>query len=160
MLAICVGSKTQLRVAKVSFDLDELVIVDVSRNGEKCSDAFLASKSMANSTFLPITVGGGIRSLEVASRAFDSGADKLLFNSSLANAPELISEIASSFGRQAVVGCVDYQHINGARSVLIEQGQIPTGESVQEIMSRYRKLPLGELILNSIDRDGTGFGLD
>jgi len=144
--------------AQIAFSIDELVILDVSR-GDRNEDTFIDHiRSLATECFVPIAVGGGIRSIEQARRFLHSGADKVVINSLFGIAPEIVTQIASEFGQQCIIASVDTKHINDGYTVWTENGTKLQEQSLSEWLKRITKLPVGELFLNSIDRDGTGQG--
>lgn len=102
---------------------------------------------------------GGIYSLDDA-KYFENGADKLVINTSLSKNPELVKELIKIYGSQSIVASIDYQIINGEKRVFINNGQ----ESLEILLDDYIKnienLGVGEIYLNSIEKDGTGFGYD
>lgn len=145
----------------ISFFIDELVVLDVTR-GPRNEDAFCAAlESLTDGCFVPIAAGGGIRSVEYARRLLRSGADKVVVNSPLFTQPDLPKSLVENFGQQCVVGSLDYKrNQTGEYSIWIEYGsQILDGP----ILSHLNHLPhgmVGEWYINSIDRDGTGQGFD
>jgi cyclase len=112
---------------------------------------------------VPFTVGGGIRSAEDAAAVFNAGADKVSINSSAIARPELIGEIGSSFGAQAVIVAIDARRGNGdpnAAEVFVSGGRIPTGRRVVEWAREAEERGAGEILLTSMDADGTRNGFD
>jgi cyclase len=152
--------QTHYNFSSISRAIDELIILDVSRNYID-SELFLENvKQITKGCFVPITVGGHIHSLMQAKIFLDSGADKLLVNSTLFSQEKLIFELASEYGQQCVVACLDYKKKLETIEILTRQGSMNQLDSAKNILEKTLKLPVGELILNSIDRDGTGQGLD
>ena len=145
---------------KIYSALDELVILNVSR-GHFDSDQFFSDlHSIANSVFIPLTVGGKISSAEYASSLFHSGVDKILFNSSIYKNPHLIKNISKQYGRQSIIASLDFKRIDDKYKFFSNCGV--------ELIDDYRHTQalsesigyFGEIFLNSIDRDGTGNGYD
>ena len=146
--------------SKIAFSIDELVILDISR-GERDEDKFRQHvQSLTEECFVPISAGGGIKKLEQASQLLFSGADKVVLNSLVASDPNVISEIACQFGSQCVVISVDVKLVEGRYTVWTENGSKMEEEPLSEWLSRIIELPVGEVYINSIDRDGTGQGYD
>ena len=120
-------------------------------------------KRTASQLFVPFTVGGGIRSAEDAAAVFDAGADKVSINSSAIARPELIGEIGASFGAQAVIVAIDARrgpHGVADAEVYVSGGRIPTGRRVVEWAREAEQRGAGEILLTSMDADGTRNGFD
>jgi imidazole glycerol-phosphate synthase subunit HisF len=147
--------------ATVSRGLDELMVVDVTR-GERDSAAFARSVSeIARRCFIPLTAGGGVRSVSDAALLLRHGADKVLVNSAFADVPDACTAIADYFGRQCLVAGIDYTELpDGSRTVAVNNGQRETGVSLATWIPRVLEYGAGELVLQSMTRDGTGNGLD
>lgn len=147
--------------ARISRYIDELCILNVGENQNSQSHFIETLKRLSEGCFVPITAGGGIKNLANARECFNSGADKIILNSSLFSNPNLIEEIALNYGQQAIVGSLDF--IRDEKGGLNIQQKI-NGEIVlhnpQELLISLNKLSVGEWYLNSINRDGTGQGLD
>jgi cyclase len=146
--------------ANVGYQIDELVVIDVSRQNRDTAKFCEALKQLTRDCFAPITAGGGINTIEHARELLRSGADKILVNSALHDQPELVDTLAREFGRQCVVASVDTQKINNSYRVLKHNGTIETAYSLDQFLLRCAGLPIGEIYLTSIDRDGTGNGID
>lgn len=145
---------------KISFSLDELVVLDATKD-EKNIEKFSAVVSrLVEDVFIPVAAGGGIRKIEDAELLFNSGADKVILNSPLHEMPELVKEIVSRYGSQSLVASVDYKLISGEPIVHINNGTTPITKSMDEYLVYLEALGVGEIIFNSIDNDGTGFGFD
>lgn len=145
---------------KISFSLDELVVLDASRKNKNIVDFSKVVNRLVNDVFIPVAAGGGIRSLADAELLFLNGADKVVISTSLYKNPSLIQDITNKYGIQSVVACVDYKNINGLAKVYINNGSDVVDMSFFEYVDYVQKLGVGEIILNSIDKDGTGFGYD
>lgn len=145
---------------KISFSLDELVVFDATK-GVKNIEAFSAMVNrLAEEVFIPVAAGGGIRKLEDAELLFRNGADKVILNSPLYNAPALAAEIINKFGAQSLVASVDYKVIDGVPIVHIHDGAEAVPLSMEIYLQHLEQIGVGEIIFNSIDKDGTGFGYD
>jgi cyclase len=145
---------------KIAFSLDELIVLNASRTGRSITEfAFMISR-LVQDVFIPICAGGGIRSMDDAQLLFNSGADKISVNTILWENPSLVEEIVKRYGSQSVVASVDYKTINGDTEVYIENGTKKLALTLQQYLDHIETLDIGEIYLNSIDKDGTGFGYD
>ncbi len=148
--------------ASVAFFIDELIVLDVSRNARD-PDAFCAAlEKISAGCFAPIAAGGGVTSVEYARRLLRAGADKVVLNSALVDDPALVRGIARDFGQQCVVGSLDVRK-NDAQDgydFYIRNGTRKVELPAAEALSWHRDGTVGEIYLNSIDRDGTGQGYD
>ena len=143
---------------KISYFIDELIILDVSRN-KKNLDLFLKNvNSISKYCFMPISVGGGVDTFHKAKKILSSGADKVVINSNLNL--KLIKEISKTFGQQSIIGAVDFKKINNQYKIFIKNYSVQLKAHIKEYFIKLNNFPIGEIILNSIDRDGTGNGLD
>ena len=143
---------------KISFYIDELIILDVSRK-EKDTDKFIDNlKKVSSFCFIPISSGGGVDTFEKAQNLLTNGADKVLLNTNLK--PKLLSKISEVYGEQSIIAGVDYANVNNTKKILINNGTREIEGDIKKYLSKVSKLPVGEIYLNSIDKDGTGMGLD
>jgi cyclase len=119
-------------------------------------------RRVADEVYIPFTVGGGIRTLEDARRMLRAGADKVSVNTAAVERPELISEIAAEFGAQCVVCAIDAKRSGDSWEVYLHGGRTPTGIDAIEWAQEAVRRGAGEILLTSMDRDGTreGFDLD
>jgi len=143
---------------------DELVFLDITASSDNRDTTVDMVRHVADEVYIPFTVGGGIRSLEDARRMLRAGADKVSVNTAAVQRPELISEIAGDFGAQCVVCAIDAKRREGetpARwEVHLHGGRTPTGIDAVEWARRAAELGAGEILLTSMDRDGTRMGFD
>ena len=146
--------------ANVGYQIDELVVIDVSRQNRDTAKFCEDLKQLTRDCFAPIAAGGGIKTLEHARELLRSGADKVVVNSALHDQPELVENLASEFGRQCIVASVDTQKIDNSYRVFKHNGKVETAYSLDQFLLRCAGLPVGEIYLTSIDRDGTSNGLD
>ncbi len=144
----------------VGYAIDELIVIDVSRHGRNTPQFCEDLKRLTRDCFAPITAGGGIRTLEHVHQLLRSGADKLLINTALHDQSGLVEEIAAELGRQCIVASLDIQKIDGVYQAFTNNGSVKVGESLEHILLMCAGLPIGEIHIASIDRDGTGNGLD
>jgi len=139
---------------------DELVFLDISASPDARRTTLDMVSRVAESIFIPFTVGGGIRSVADAGAALRAGADKVSVNTAAVRSPELVSSLAESFGSQCVVAAVDVRRANGRYAVVVNGGREETPLEALEWLRRLEQLGAGEILLTSMDRDGTGAGYD
>ena len=140
---------------------DELTFLDITASHENRDTILAVVARTAACVFLPLTVGGGIRSIEDMRRLLIAGADKCSINSAAVARPELVREAAEKFGSQCVVVAVDArQAAPGRWQVFTHGGRRETGIDAVEWCRRVAALGAGEILLTSMDRDGTGHGFD
>ena len=143
---------------KISYFIDELIMLDISRN-KKNLDTFLKNLNLITKhCFMPISVGGGVDTFDKAKKILSSGADKVIINSNLNL--KLTREIAKTYGQQSIIASIDYKKINNHYKVFIKNSTEQLKISIKDYFIKLNNLPIGEIILNSIDQDGTGNGLD
>lgn len=147
--------------SQISYSIDELIVLDVSR-GQKQPEEFCAAlKQLSEGCFVPIAAGGGVRTIEAARNLLRSGADKVVINSALYANDGFIQYLASEFGQQCVVASLDIRSSLGAGfQAWSECGSVCQPESAAYWIERVTQAAIGELYLNSMDRDGTGQGYD
>ena len=139
---------------------DELVFLDISASPDARRTTLEMVSRVAESIFIPFTVGGGIRRVEDAGAALRAGADKISVNTAAARDPELVSRLADSFGSQCVVAAVDVRRRDDRWSVVVNGGREETPLEGIAWIRRLESLGAGEILLTSMDRDGTGAGYD
>jgi len=139
---------------------DELVFLDISASPEARQTTLEMVSRVAESIFIPFTVGGGIRSVADAGAALRAGADKVTVNTAAVRDPSLVSRLAESFGSQCIVAAVDVKLVQGRLTVVVNGGREATGLEAVEWSRRLETLGAGEILLTSMDRDGTGKGYD
>jgi imidazole glycerol-phosphate synthase subunit HisF len=144
---------------------DELVMLDISASREGRATLMDTVKRVARRLFIPLTVGGGVRTLDDARRLLSAGADKVAVNTAAAETPEVVSVIAENYGRQAVVVAIDARRrgasVDGPHwEVVTYGGTQPTGLDALEWAQRVEELGAGEILLTSMDADGTQAGFD
>jgi cyclase len=139
---------------------DELVFLDISASPDERRTTLEMVARVADSIFIPFTVGGGIRSVADAGAALRAGADKISVNTAAVRDPSLVSRLAESFGSQCVVAAVDVRRIDGRLTVVVNGGREPTPREAVSWMRDLEALGAGEILLTSMDRDGTGSGYD
>ena len=139
---------------------DELVFLDISASPEARRTTLEMVSRVAESIFIPFTVGGGIRSAADAGAVLRAGADKVTVNTAAVRDPSLVSRLAESFGSQCIVAAVDVKRVDGRLTVVINGGREVTELEAVEWSRRLEALGAGEILLTSMDRDGTGAGYD
>ena len=139
---------------------DELVFLDISASPEDRRTTLEMVSRVAESIFIPFTVGGGIRSVADAGAALRAGADKITVNTAAVRDPSLVSRLAESFGSQCVVAAVDVKRVEGKLTVVVNGGREATEVEAVEWSRRLEDLGAGEILLTSMDRDGTQAGYD
>jgi cyclase len=139
---------------------DELVFLDISATHEGRKTTLDLVGRVADTVFMPLTVGGGIRAADDMRNLLLAGADKVSVNSAAVNNPELLSEGASRFGAQCIVLAIDARRRQAGWEVYINGGRIPTGIDAIEWAVRGVDLGAGEILLTSMDADGTLAGYD
>ena len=141
---------------------DELVFLDISATHEGRKTTLDLVSRVAETVFMPLTVGGGIRTVEDMHALLLAGADKVSVNSAAVKRPEILSEGASRFGAQCIVLAIDARRVDSGWEVFVNGGRLPTGRDTVEWAVRGVELGAGEILLTSMDADGTlaGFDLD
>jgi cyclase len=139
---------------------DELVFLDISASHESRDTTLDMVSRVADRIFIPFTVGGGIRSVEDAGAALRAGADKVSVNTAAVRDPALVSRLAESFGSQCVVVAVDVRRVHGRLAVMVTGGREETPLEGMAWMQQLETLGAGEILLTSMDRDGTRSGYD
>src|SRR3954452_13472058 len=155
------GDPVELAAFYDAHGADELVFLDITATSDKRATVVDLARRAADEVFVPFTIGGGVRSVEDAQAVLDAGADKVSVNSAAVERPGLIGEMARTFGDQCVVLAVDARgHGDGTYEVVVAGGRIPTGlDAVQWIREGVER-GAGEILLTSMDRDGTQDGYD
>jgi cyclase len=139
---------------------DELVFLDITASHEARDTIVKLARRTADNVFIPFTIGGGIRSREDAQAVLDAGADKVSVNSAAVARPELIGELADTFGAQCVVLAIDAKRVGDGFEVYVNGGRVATGKDVVEWAREGAERGAGEILLTSMDRDGTEDGYD
>jgi imidazole glycerol-phosphate synthase subunit HisF len=159
------GDPVELAMRYEAEGADELVFLDITASHEGRETIVDLARRTANDVFIPFTIGGGIRSVEEAQAVLDAGADKVSVNSAAVRRPELIGELADVFGSQAVVLAIDARRRpagEGRESyeVYVAGGRTPTGRDAVEWAREGAERGAGEILLTSMDRDGTEDGYE
>lgn len=157
-----VGDPAELAASHSEAGADEVVLLDISATHEKRATLVETVRRTAQQLFIPFTVGGGIRSLDEAMAVFDAGADKISINSAALADPGLITRIAERYGSQAVIVAIDAKRMDGEMQfeVYVSGGRDATGRDAIGWAREAEERGAGEILLTSMDRDGTGAGFD
>jgi len=140
---------------------DELVFLDITASHERRDTIVELARRTADDVFIPFTIGGGVRSREDAQAVLDAGADKVSVNSAALARPELLSELAETFGAQCVVLAVDARRRDdGSYEAYVNGGRTPTARDAVEWVREGVERGAGEILLTSMDRDGTEHGYE
>ncbi len=156
------GDPVELAARYDAEGADELVFLDITASSDARDTTVEMAARVAEQVFIPFTIGGGIRSVEDARRLLRAGADKVSVNSAAVDRPELIREIAEEFGTQCCVVAIDARRTEMGFEVFVRGGRIATGIDALSWAKQAEELGAGEILLTSMDRDGTkqGFDLD
>jgi imidazole glycerol-phosphate synthase subunit HisF len=155
------GDPVELAVRYQDEGADEIVFLDITASHERRETVAELARRCADDVFIPFTIGGGVRSAEDAQAVLDAGADKVSVNSAAVARPELLAEMAAVFGAQCVVLAIDARReADGAYGVYVEGGRRPVGRDAVEWAREGVERGAGEILLTSMDRDGTEDGYE
>lgn len=154
------GDPTELARFYYQQGADELVFLDVTASCGNRDTTIEVVKKIAREIYIPFTVGGGIRTVDDMRKILLAGADKIAINTSAVRNPQLISDGAKVFGNQCIVVAIDAKKNGKYWEVYINGGRVPTGIDVLDWAQQVVKMGAGELLLTSMDRDGTKDGFD
>ena len=155
------GDPVELAARYEQEGADELVFLDITASAVKRDTMVQLARRTADEVFIPFTIGGGIRSVEDAQAVLDAGADKVSVNSAAVQRPELIGEMAEVFGAQCVVLAIDARRVAGGDyQVYLNGGRTPTERKAVEWAVEAVERGAGEILLTSMDRDGTEDGYE
>jgi len=156
------GDPVELGAAYAEQGADELVFLDITASIEKRGTFIELVREIAKHLNIPFTVGGGVRNADDVARLLDAGADKISINTAAVNHPEMIEKLAGRFGSQCIVIAIDTKHTENGDIVYINGGRTPTNKTTQAWARQVANLGAGEILLTSMDHDGTkkGFALE
>jgi cyclase len=157
------GDPVELACRYDAAGADELVFLDITATSDKRETVVELARRTANDVFIPFTIGGGIRSVQDAQAVLDAGADKISVNSAALARPELIDELAATFGAQCVVLAIDAKRREADAAeweAYVAGGRTPTGRDAVRWAREGVERGAGEILLTSMDRDGTNAGYD
>ena len=155
-----VGSAMQAVKVYNLREVDELVFLDITATSDGRPPDFETIDDIADECFMPLTVGGGIRSVEDVRRLLEVGADKIAICTALVEIPELVGAVADRFGSQCVVAAIDARRKADGWEAFVRCGDAGTGRDALELAREAEARGAGEILLTSIDRDGTMQGYD
>jgi len=139
---------------------DELCFLDITASSENRGTILDVVARTAEACFMPLTVGGGVRTAEDVRRLLLAGADKVSLNTAAVNRPEVVRQLAEQFGSQCIVVAVDAKRVGDHWEIFTHGGRNPTGLDAVEFAKQVASLGAGEILLTSMDRDGTKSGFD
>ena len=139
---------------------DELTFLDITASSDDRDLLLQVIESVAAQVFIPLTVGGGVRKVEDVRRLLNAGADKVSINTSAVQNPQLVADASGRFGSQCIVVAIDAKRVGGHWEVFTHGGRRPTGLDVVEWARKMQRMGAGEILLTSMDRDGTREGFD
>lgn len=154
------GDPAELAATHSKGGADEIVLLDISATHQNRATLIETVRRTARELFIPFTVGGGIRALEDAAAIFDAGADKVSINSAAIADPILITAIAQRFGSQAAIVAIDAKRKEKGFEVFTHGGRNSSGKDAVAWAKEAEERGAGEILLTSMDRDGTGQGFD
>jgi cyclase len=154
------GDPVELACRYDAAGADELVFLDITATSDRRDTVVELARRTADDVFIPFTIGGGIRSVADAQAVLDAGADKVSINSAALARPELIDELAANFGAQCVVLAIDAKAAGESWEAYVAGGRTPTGRDAVAWAREGVERGAGEILLTSMDRDGTNAGYD
>lgn len=159
------GDPVEAAAAYDAAGADELCFLDITASHEDRDNIFHVVEQTAERCFMPLTVGGGVRTIEDIGRLLNAGADKVSINTAAVKNPQFVKEAAEKFGAQCIVVAIDAKRVSepgepGRWEIFTHGGRTPTGIDAIEFAKTVTDLGAGELLLTSMDRDGTKSGFD
>ena len=154
------GDPVELAVRYQDAGADEIVFLDITASHEKRDTVAALARRCADDVFIPFTIGGGVRSVADAQAVLDAGADKVSVNSAAVAEPGLLGDMAAVFGAQCVVLAIDARREGEAYGVYVNGGRTPVGRDAVEWAREGVQRGAGEILLTSMDRDGTEDGYE
>lgn len=155
-----VGNPVELAIKYEEEGADEIVFLDISASSEERKTLLDIAQKTAEKLFIPLTIGGGIRTTEDVANALRSGADKVSINTAAVNNPDLINESSGMFGSQCTIISIDAKKVDGLWLVHTNGGKTPTSLNAVDWAKECIERGAGEILLTSIDRDGARTGYD
>lgn len=145
----------------IARSIDELLILNVGKGVLDWSVFLKSVQKVVKHCFMPVAVGGGIRSMEQARLLFENGADKIVLNYALFTDSQLVSDLACLYGSQSIIASLDFKRNDaGVAEIFIDAGRENTGVVLSDAVANAARIGAGEIYLTSIERDGTGMGYD
>ena len=155
-----IGDPNKMAVKYYKEGIDEIIFMDVVASLYGRNNLFHIIEKACNDVFIPITVGGGLRSIQDIEMALKSGADKVAINTGAIKKPQLVTEAAKNFGSQCIVGSIEAKKKNGSWEAYINNGRETTEKDAIEWAKQIEDLGAGEIFITSVDREGTRKGFD
>ena len=145
----------------ISRSVDELIILNVEREERNFQEFIKTVNDVVKNCFMPVAVGGGIRSLDDANMLFDNGADKIILNTAYFEDQLLVRELIEKYGAQSIIASIDFKRDESNSEIIYtNNGSTKIDLTLSEVVKKIVEIGAGEILLNSIDRDGTGMGFD
>ncbi|MCB0489358.1 MAG: HisA/HisF-related TIM barrel protein [Cyclobacteriaceae bacterium] len=142
-------------------EVDELIILDITKKGKRSAPDFDLIATMASESFMPLAYGGHVKSVSDAERIIKSGIEKISFNSALFSHPQVVREFSQRFGSQSTIASIDIKkNFWGTYDIRTLNGNRKVGTDIEGILTTIAQLNVGEILINSIDHDGTLKGYD
>jgi cyclase len=154
------GDPVELATRYDAEGADEVVFLDITASSSARDTIVDVATRTAEQLFIPFTIGGGIRTVDDARRLLRAGADKVSVNTAAVSRPQLVSELSEEFGAQCIVVAIDARRAPGGFEVFTHGGRKPTGLDAVSWAAECERLGAGEILLTSMDRDGTKDGYD
>lgn len=155
-----VGDPNELARTYYAQGADEIMFIDSVASLYGRNNLFPVIRKASEEVFVPITIGGGIRNVDDVAQALDSGADKVAINTAAVASPKLIEDVARKYGSQCVVASIQTKNVPGGWEAYVEAGREKTGLDALEWAKRVVELGAGEMVITSIDQEGTKSGFD
>lgn len=156
-----VGDPNEMARAYYEAGVDEIVFMDAVASLYDRNNLFHIIEEAVREVFVPIAIGGGLRTIDDVSRALDAGADKVIINTGAVHNIALVSEVANKFGSQCLIGSIEAKKIlTGGWHARVDNGREPTGLEVMSWAQRLRDAGVGEVLITSVDQEGTRRGFD
>lgn len=155
-----VGDPNALAIKYYKEGIDEIIFIDVVASLYERNNLFNIIEKACRDVFIPITVGGGLRSIQDIETALKSGADKVAINTGAVKRPGLIAEAVKKFGSQCIIGSIEAKKNGGSWEAYINNGRESTGRDAVEWAKEIEALGAGEIFITSVDREGTRKGFD
>ena len=140
--------------------VDELIVLDITATGDNREPDYLMINEFAAECFVPLTFGGGVNSVEIIKRLLRSGADKISVNSAIYENPDIIEQGVKRFGKQCIVASIDVKKVRGDYICYSRSGSLNTNRHLDEVVQTVYELGVGEILITSIEQDGTMNGYD
>ncbi len=154
------GDPVEVAVRYHQQNADEIAFLDITASSDKRDIMVGVVNSVASKVFIPMTVGGGIRTMKDVHKMLRAGADKISINTAAVASPEFVKEATTHFGSQCIVVAIDAKRVNEKWEVFTHGGRTPTGIDVLDWAKKMDEFGAGEILLTSMDRDGTRDGFD